>query len=306
MEFVLLLALIVAIVFAANAVKIVPQQHAWVVERLGRYYGSLSPGLNIVLPFVDRIAYRHELKEVPLDVAPQVCITRDNTQVQIDGVLFYQITDPMRASYGTANYQMAVVQLAQTSLRSECGKRELDRLLEERNDINLAVIAALDEASPNWGVKVLRYEIRDITPPDNVLRAMQSQITAEREKRARIAQSEGKRQEEINLAEGSMTAAIRNSEGQMQAAINRAQGEAQAMLLTAQATADALRTISSALAEPGSLQAVNLRVAEQYIAAFNQVARTGNTLILPADLSGIGSMVSSALAIIKQQQDGTT
>lgn len=306
MEFVLLLVLIVAIVFTANALKIVPQQHAWVVERLGRYHSNLTPGLNIVIPFVDRIAYRHELKEVPLDVMPQVCITRDNTQVKIDGIIFYQVTDPMRASYGTADYQMAIVQLAQTSLRSECGKRELDRLLEERNDINLAVIAALDEASPNWGVKVLRYEIRDITPPDNVLRAMQSQITAEREKRARIAQSEGKRQEEINLAEGSMTAAIRNSEGQKQAAINRAQGEAQAMLLTAQATAEALRTISGALAEPGSLQAVNLRVAEQYIAAFNQIARTGNTLILPADLSGIGSMVSSTLAIIKEQQVKTT
>ena len=306
MEFVLLLVLIVAIVFTANALKIVPQQHAWVVERLGRYHSNLTPGLNIVIPFVDRIAYRHELKEVPLDVMPQVCITRDNTQVKIDGIIFYQVTDPMRASYGTADYQMAIVQLAQTSLRSECGKRELDRLLEERNDINLAVIAALDEASPNWGVKVLRYEIRDITPPDNVLRAMQSQITAEREKRAKIAQSEGKRQEEINLAEGSMTAAIRNSEGQKQAAINRAQGEAQAMLLTAQATAEALRTISGALAEPGSLQAVNLRVAEQYIAAFNQIARTGNTLILPADLSGIGSMVSSTLAIIKEQQVKTT
>lgn len=304
MGFILLLVLIVAVVFAANALKIVPQQHAWVVERLGRYHGSLAPGLNVVVPFIDRIAYRHELKEVPLDVKPQICITRDNTQVQIDGIIFYQITDPMRASYGTADYQMAIVQLAQTSLRSECGKRELDRLLEERNEINLAVIAALDEASPNWGVKVLRYEIRDITPPDNVLRAMQSQITAEREKRARIAQSEGKRQEEINLAEGSMTAAIRNSEGQKQAAINRAQGEAQAMLLTAQATADALRMINTALTEPGSMNAVNLRVAEQYVAAFSQIAKAGNTLILPADLSSVGSMVASALRIVKQEQAG--
>jgi regulator of protease activity HflC (stomatin/prohibitin superfamily) len=301
MEFALFL-LFVAAVFAASAVKIVPQQNAWVVERLGRYHASLQPGLNIVIPFIDRIAYKHLLKEVPLDVQPQVCITKDNTQVQIDGVIFFQVTDPRLASYGTANFQLAIVQLAQTSLRSECGKRELDRLLEERNDINRAVIAALDEASPNWGVKVLRYEIKDITPPDAVLRSMQTQITAEREKRALVAQSEGKRQEEINLAEGAMTAAIRESEGQKQAAINNAQGQAQAIMLTATATAEAIRKVAAALSEPGGTEAVNLKVAEQYIAAFGNIAKQGNTLIIPGDLSNMGSLVASAMEIVKQKR----
>ena len=298
-----LFLLIAAGVFAASAIKIVPQQNAWVVERLGRYHASLQPGLNIVIPFIDRIAYKHLLKEVPLDVQPQICITKDNTQVQIDGVIFFQVTDPRLASYGTANFQMAIVQLAQTSLRSECGKRELDRLLEERNDINRAVIAALDEASPNWGVKVLRYEIKDITPPDAVLRSMQTQITAEREKRALVAQSEGKRQEEINLAEGAMTAAIRESEGQKQAAINIAHGQAQAILVTATATAEAIRKVAAALSEPGGMEAVNLKVAEKYVEAFGNIAKQGNTLILPGDLSNMGSLVASAMSIVKQQKD---
>lgn len=301
MEFALFL-LFVAVVFAASAVKIVPQQNSWVVERLGRYHASLQPGLNIVIPFVDRVAYKHLLKEVPLDVQPQVCITKDNTQVQMDGVIFYQVTDPRLASYGTANFQLAIIQLAQTSLRSECGKRELDRLLEERNDINRAIIAALDEASPNWGVKVLRYEIKDITPPDAVLKSMQTQITAEREKRAMVAQSEGKRQEEINLAEGAMTAAIRESEGQKQAAINNAQGQAQAIILTATATAEAIRKVAAALSEPGGMEAVNLKVAEQYVAAFGNIAKQGNTLIIPGDLSNMGSLVASAMEIVKQKR----
>ena len=298
-----LFLLIAAGVFAASAIQIVPQQNAWVVERLGRYHASLQPGLNIVIPFIDRIAYKHLLKEVPLDVQPQICITKDNTQVQIDGVIFFQVTDPRLASYGTANFQMAIVQLAQTSLRSECGKRELDRLLEERNDINRAVIAALDEASPNWGVKVLRYEIKDITPPDAVLRSMQTQITAEREKRALVAQSEGKRQEEINLAEGAMTAAIRESEGQKQAAINIAHAQAQAILVTATATAEAIRKVAAALSEPGGMEAVNLKVAEKYVEAFGNIAKQGNTLILPGDLSNMGSLVASAMSIVKQQKD---
>ncbi len=297
-----LFALIVVAVFVASSIKIVPQQNAWVVERLGRFHGALQPGLNIVIPFIDRIAYKHLLKEVPLDVEPQVCITKDNTQVQIDGVIFYQVTDPKLASYGTANFQMAIVQLAQTSLRSECGKRELDRLLEERSDINRAVISALDEASPNWGVKVLRYEIKDITPPEAVLRSMQTQITAEREKRAMVAQSEGKRQQEINLAEGAMTAAIRESEGQKQAAINNAQGQAEAILLTATATAEAIRKVAAALSEPGGLEAVNLKVAEKYVEAFGNIAKQGNTLILPGDLSNMGTMVATAMSVVKQQK----
>ncbi len=298
-----LFLLIAAGAFAASAIKIIPQQNSWVVERLGRYHASLQPGLNIVIPFVDRIAYKHLLKEVPFDVQPQVCITKDNTQVEIDGVIFYQVTDPRLASYGTANFQLAIVQLAQTSLRSECGKRELDRLLEERNEINRAVIAALDEASPNWGVKVLRYEIKDITPPEAVLRSMQTQITAEREKRALVAQSEGKRQEEINLAEGAMTAAIRVSEGQKQAAINNAHGQAQAILVTATATAEAIRKVASALSEPGGIEAVNLKVAEKYVEAFSNIAKQGNTLILPGDLSNMGSLVASAMTIVKQQKN---
>jgi regulator of protease activity HflC (stomatin/prohibitin superfamily) len=297
-----LFALIVVAVFVASSIKIVPQQNAWVVERLGRFHGALQPGLNIVIPFIDRIAYKHLLKEVPLDVEPQVCITKDNTQVQIDGVIFYQVTDPKLASYGTANFQMAIVQLAQTSLRSECGKRELDRLLEERSDINRAVISALDEASPNWGVKVLRYEIKDITPPEAVLRSMQTQITAEREKRAMVAQSEGKRQQEINLAEGAMTAAIRESEGQKQAAINNAQGQAEAILLTATATAEAIRKVAAALSEPGGMEAVNLKVAEKYVEAFGNIAKQGNTLILPGDLSNMGTMVAAAMSVVKQQK----
>ena len=301
MEIALFLLIVVA-AFVASSIKIVPQQNAWVVERLGRFHGALQPGLNIVIPFIDRIAYKHLLKEVPLDVQPQVCITKDNTQVQIDGVIFYQVTDPKLASYGTANFQMAIVQLAQTSLRSECGKRELDRLLEERNDINRAVIAALDEASPNWGVKVLRYEIKDITPPEAVLRSMQTQITAEREKRAMVAQSEGKRQQEINLAEGAMTAAIRESEGQKQAAINNAQGQAEAILLTATATAEAIRKVAAALSEPGGMEAVNLKVAEKYVEAFGNIAKQGNTLILPGDLSNMGALVATAMSVVKQQK----
>lgn len=297
-----LFLLIATAVFVASAIKIVPQQNAWVVERLGRFHGALQPGLNIVIPFIDRIAYKHLLKEVPLDVQPQVCITKDNTQVQIDGVIFYQVTNPQLASYGTADFQMAIVQLAQTSLRSECGKRELDRLLEERNDINRAVISALDEASPNWGVKVLRYEIKDITPPDAVLRSMQTQITAEREKRAMVAQSEGKRQQEINLAEGAMTAAIRESEGQKQAAINNAQGQAEAILLTATATAEAIRKVAAALSEPGGMEAVNLKVAEKYVEAFGNIAKQGNTLILPGDLSNMGALVATAMSVVKQQK----
>ncbi|GBL44576.1 putative stomatin/prohibitin-family membrane protease subunit YbbK [Sulfuriferula multivorans] len=301
MEIALFLLIVVA-AFVASSIKIVPQQNAWVVERLGRFHGALQPGLNIVIPFIDRIAYKHLLKEVPLDVQPQVCITKDNTQVQIDGVIFYQVTNPQLASYGTADFQMAIVQLAQTSLRSECGKRELDRLLEERNDINRAVISALDEASPNWGVKVLRYEIKDITPPDAVLRSMQTQITAEREKRAMVAQSEGKRQQEINLAEGAMTAAIRESEGQKQAAINNAQGQAEAILLTATATAEAIRKVAAALSEPGGMEAVNLKVAEKYVEAFGNIAKQGNTLILPGDLSNMGALVATAMSVVKQQK----
>lgn len=208
--------LVIAIVLVSQTVKIVPQQHAWVLERFGRYHATLSPGLNIVLPFVDRIAYRHLLKEIPLDVPSQVCITRDNTQLQVDGVLYFQVTDPMKASYGASNFVLAITQLAQTTLRSVVGKLELDKTFEERDFINHSIVSALDEAAANWGVKVLRYEIKDLTPPKEILHAMQAQITAEREKRALIAASEGRKQEQINLAAGAREAAIQKSEGERQ------------------------------------------------------------------------------------------
>lgn len=290
--------LVLAVVFAFKSIKIVPQQSAYIVERLGKYHVTLEPGLNIVIPFIDRVAYRHRLTEIPLDVQPQVCITRDNTQVQVDGVLYFQVTDPVRASYGTSSYIVAISQLAQTALRSECGKRELDKLLEDRSAINVAVISVLDDAGINWGVKVLRYEIKDITPSPQVLAAMQKQITAEREKRALIAQSEGKRQEEINLAEGAKAAAIAESEGQKQAAINRAEGEAQATLLVAGATAEAIRKVAAASSDPGGVEAMNLKVAEQYIAAFANIAKQGNTILLPANVGDVAGMVATAMSVI--------
>ncbi|HBZ04959.1 MAG TPA: paraslipin, partial [Massilia sp.] len=228
-----LVIFIIAMVFVIKTINVVPQQHAWVVERLGKFHAVLAPGLNIVVPFVDRIAYKHVLKEIPLDVPPQVCITRDNTQLQVDGILYFQVTDAMRASYGSSNYIQAITQLAQTTLRSVIGKMELDKTFEERDHINTTIVNAIDESAANWGVKVLRYEIKDLTPPAEILHAMQRQITAEREKRALIAASEGRRQEQINIASGEREAAIARSEGERQAAINRAQGEASAIVALA-------------------------------------------------------------------------
>ena len=278
--------LALAVVFAVKTLKIVPQQHAWVVERLGKFDRILMPGLNIIVPFIDRVAYKHELKEFPLDVPSQVCITRDNTQLQVDGVLYFQVTDPMRASYGSSNYVDAITQLAQTSLRSVIGRMELDKTFEEREAINLAVVSVLDEAATNWGVKVLRYEIKDLTPPAEILRAMQAQITAEREKRAVIAASEGRRQEQINLASGEREAAIQRSEGERQAAINRAQGEAASISAIAEATAQAIERVGHAAKLPGGDTAVNLRVAEQYVEAFAKLAKTNNTMIVPSQSGG--------------------
>ncbi|HVW49168.1 MAG TPA: stomatin-like protein [Trinickia sp.] len=292
--------LIVVVVIAAQTVKIVPQQHAWVVERFGRYHATLAPGLNIVLPFADRIAYRHVLKEIPLDVPGQICITRDNTQLQVDGVLYFQVTDAMKASYGSSNYVFAITQLSQTTLRSVIGKLELDKTFEERDLINHSVVSALDEAASSWGVKVLRYEIKDLTPPKEILHAMQAQITAEREKRALIAASEGRRQEQINIASGGREAAIQKSEGEKQAAINQAQGQAAAILAVAEANAQAIQKIAQAIQSTGGMDAVNLKVAEQYVSAFGNLAKAGNTLIVPGNLSDLGSMVASALAIVNR------
>ena len=293
--------LVVAVTFVMKAVKVVPQQNAWVMERLGRFHAVLQPGLNIVIPFIDRIAYRHSLKEVPLDTPSQVCITKDNTQLQVDGVLYFQVTDPQRASYGASNYILAITQLAQTTLRSVIGKLELDKTFEERDFINHSVVSAIDEAAMNWGVKVLRYEIKDITPPAAILHAMQAQITAEREKRALIASSEGRKQEQINIATGAREAAIAKSEGEKQAQINVALGEASAIVAIAEATAKAVRQVGEAIREPGGIEAVNLKVAERYIDAFSDLAKTNNTLIVPANLGDVATLISTAMTVVKGQ-----
>ena len=293
----------IAVIFIARAVKIVPQQHAWVKERLGKYAGTLSPGPKFIIPFIDRIAYKHSLKEIPLDVPSQVCITRDNTQLQVDGILYFQVTDPMRASYGSSNYISAVTQLAQTSLRSVIGKLELDKTFEERDLINAKVVEAIDEAALNWGVKVLRYEIKDLTPPAEILRAMQAQITAEREKRAVIATSEGKRQEQINLAEGERQAFIAKSEGEKQAAINNAEGEAAAITAVADATAGAIERIAAAIRQPSGDQAVQLKVAEKAVDAYSKVAADATTtLIVPSNMTEVSALVASAMKMIQTSQ----
>jgi len=293
---------VVAVVVIVKAIRVVPQQHAMVVERLGRFYAVLQPGLNFVIPFVDRVAFRHDLREIPLDVPSQVCITRDNTQLQVDGILYFQVTDPKLASYGSSNFVLAITQLAQTTLRSVIGRMELDRTFEERDQINANVVAALDEAAANWGVKVLRYEIKDLTPPKEILHAMQAQITAEREKRAVIATSEGKQQEQINLANGARQAAIAKSEGEKQAAINNAQGNAAAILAIAEANAEAIRKVGQAIESGGGINAVNLKVAEQYVAAFAGLARAGNTLIVPSNLADLAGLVATAMSVVKGQQ----
>src|SRR3954466_8209793 len=294
---VLLIGIVVA--FVVEGVRIVPQQSAWVVERLGRFHGTLEPGLNLIIPFFDKVAYTHSLKEVPLDVPEQVCITKDNTQLGVDGIIYYQVTDPRLASYGSSNYIAAITQLAQTTLRSEIGKMELDRTFESRDEINRQVVAVLDEAGRTWGVKVMRYEIKNLTPPEAILRSMQAQITAEREKRALIAKSEGQRQEEINLADGEKQAFILKSEGQKQSAINNAQGDAQALELIAQATANAVRLVAEALNQPGGMSAANLKIAELYINAFSQLARTNNTLIVPSNVSDVAGLVASAMTVLE-------
>jgi len=297
-----LVIFIIAMVFVFKTINVVPQQHAWVVERLGKFHAVLAPGLNIVVPFVDRIAYKHVLKEIPLDVPPQVCITRDNTQLQVDGILYFQVTDAMRASYGSSNYIQAITQLAQTTLRSVIGKMELDKTFEERDHINTTIVNAIDESAANWGVKVLRYEIKDLTPPAEILHAMQRQITAEREKRALIAASEGRRQEQINIASGEREAAIARSEGERQAAINRAQGEASAIVALAEASAAALRQVGAAIREPGGDEAMNLRVAEHYVDAFGKLAKTNNSIIVPANLGEMSGLIASAMQIVKAQK----
>jgi len=304
MEIALILAVIAAI-FIFRTFKIVPQQNAWVVERLGKYDRTLTPGLKFVVPFIERVAYKHSLKEVPLDVPSQVCITKDNTQLQVDGIIYFQVTDPMRASYGSSNYVFAITQLAQTLLRSVIGKMELDKTFEERDSINTAVVNALDVAATNWGVKVLRYEIKDLTPPNEILRAMQAQITAEREKRALIAASEGRRQEQINIATGEREAFIARSEGEKQAEINKAQGEAAAIIAVADATAEAIRKIAEAIRSPGGEQAVQLKVAERAVEAYSHLAQKNNTMIVPGNMTEVSALIGTAMTLMKAKAPGT-
>ncbi|MFN8956205.1 MAG: SPFH domain-containing protein [Burkholderiales bacterium] len=290
---------IIAILFIVKTVKVVPQQEAWVVERLGKFHASLAPGLNFVVPFVDKVIQKHSLKEIPLDVPSQICITRDNTQLQVDGILYFQVTDPKLASYGSSNYIVAVTQLAQTSLRSVIGKLELDKTFEERDIINAQVVAAIDEAALNWGVKVLRYEIKDLTPPKEILLAMQSQITAEREKRALLAASEGRRQQQINIPTGEREAFIARSEGEKQAAINKAQGDAAAITELANATAQAIERIATAIRQPGGEQAVQLKVAEQAVQAYAKVAQDAKTtLIVPGNMTEVSGLIASAMRMV--------
>jgi regulator of protease activity HflC (stomatin/prohibitin superfamily) len=291
------LALLVLIIVAKTAV-VVPQQNAYVVERLGRYSGTLGAGFHVLMPFLDVIRYRHSLKEAAFDIPAQVCITRDNVQVGVDGILYLKVLNAERASYGISDYLFAISQLAQTTLRSEIGKIDLDKTFEERTNINMAVVTELDKASEPWGVKVLRYEIKNITPPQDILAAMEKQMRAEREKLALILTSEGQRDAVINNAEGAKQETIKNSEARRQQQINEAEGQAQAILAVATATAEGIRRVASAMQDPGGAQAVQLRVAEQYIAQFGELAKKTNTLIVPANAADIASMIGVAMRAI--------
>lgn len=296
---IVLILIVLAIVILAKTAVVVPQQAAFVVERLGRYSGTLQAGFHILTPFVDVIRYRHSLKEAAIDIPEQVCITRDNVQVGVDGLLYLKVLDAERASYGISNYVFAITQLCQTTLRSEVGKIDLDKTFEERAQINLAVVSEVDKASEAWGVKVLRYEIKNINPPQDILSAMEKQMRAEREKRSVILTSEGVRDAAVNTAEGEKQKSIKASEAVRQKQINEAEGQAQAILSIATATAEGIRRVAEAIEAPGGFQAVQLRVAEQYVAQFGNLAKAGNTLIIPTTLSDAGSFISAAMNIIK-------
>jgi regulator of protease activity HflC (stomatin/prohibitin superfamily) len=291
------LAILVLIIIAKTAV-VVPQQNAYVVERLGRFSGTLGAGFHILMPFLDVIRYRHSLKEAAYDIPAQVCITRDNVQVGVDGILYLKVLNAERASYGISDYLFAITQLAQTTLRSEIGKIDLDKTFEERTNINMSVVTELDKASESWGVKVLRYEIKNITPPHDILAAMEKQMRAEREKRAVILTSEGARDALINNAEGAKQETIKNSEARRQQQINEAEGQAQAILAVATATAEGIRRVANAMQDPGGAQAVQLRVAEQYITQFGQLAKESNTLVIPANTADVASMIGVAMRVM--------
>ena len=308
MEFgtIVMIALVgVVLIFIKKTIVVVPQQNAYVVERLGRYAGTIGAGFHVLVPFFDRIRYRHSLKETAIDIPAQVCITRDNVQVGVDGILYLKVLNPERASYGISDYIFAITQLAQTMLRSEVGKIDLDRTFEERTNINLQVVTELDKASEAWGVKVLRYEIKNITPPHDVLAAMEKQMRAEREKRAVILTSEGARDANINNAEGEKQQVIKASEARKQQQINEAEGEAAAILSVATATAEGIRRVAEAIKLPGGYEAVQLRVAEQYVAQFGHLAKESNTMILPASVSDVGSMIALAMKSIQAAAPGT-
>ena len=300
---VIVLAFLVIIVLIKTAV-VVPQQNAFVVERLGTYSGTLGAGFHVLTPFVDVIRYRHSLKEQTLDIPEQICITRDNVQVGVDGVLYMKVLDAQRASYGISDYRFAIVQLCQTTLRSEIGKIELDRTFEERTNINSQVVTEVDKASEAWGVKVLRYEIKNITPPQDILSAMEKQMRAEREKRATVLTSEGVRDAAINKAEGEKQQVIKASEARKQQQINEAEGQGSAILTIANATSEGIRRVAEAIEAPGGYEAVQLRVAEQYITQFGNLAKAGNTLIVPANLTDVASMIGAAMNVIRAQQPG--
>src|SRR5690349_17150551 len=290
------LAFVVIVVLWKTAI-VVPQQSAFIVERLGRYSGTLNAGFHILVPFVDVIRYRHSLKEQALDIPAQICITRDNVQVGVDGILYLKVLNAERASYGISDYVFAITQLAQTTLRSEVGKIDLDRTFEERSTINVAVVGELDKASEAWGVKVLRYEIKNIQPPADILAAMEKQMRAEREKRALILTSEGQRDAAINNAEGEKQQVIKASEASRQQQINEAEGRAQAIRAVAAATADGVRQVADAIRQPGGIEAVQLRVAEQYVAQFGELAKKTNTVVVPANVSDVSGMIATAMKV---------
>ena len=292
-----------AVILLIKSIKVVPQQNAYVVQRLGKFQEVLQPGINFIIPFIDSIAYKHSLKEMAMDIPEQICITKDNVQVGVDGVVFIQVVDARQASYGIANYKFAVGQLAQTTMRSEIGKIDLDKTFEERTNINSQVVASIDEASIGWGVKTLRYEIKNITPPKTVLMAMEKQMQAEREKRAVILQSEGEKQSAINQAEGQTEKVVLESEALRQQQINEAEGQAEAIRSIAMATADGIRAVASSLNEKGGMEAVQLRVAEQLVEQYGKLAKSTNTMILPANFADMGSMITAAMGVIKNQND---
>jgi len=290
-------------ILVASMVKVVPQRTAIIVERLGKYRATFSAGFQVLIPFVDKVRYKHTLKEQAIDVPSQVCITRDNIAVEVDGILYLQVLDPQKASYGIDNYRFASIQIAQTTMRSIIGKLELDRTFEERETINVSIVEAVDKASEPWGVKVTRYEVKNIFPPQSIKDAMEKQMRAEREKRAIIAESEGAKQAKINVAEGDKQELIKKSEGEMQKRINEAAGRASEIEQVAKATANGLRAISSAISEENGLNAVNLRIAEQYLGAFGNIAKVNNTLILPSNLTDIAGIVATATSVFNETRD---